>query len=156
LLHLWQECRDECGSGRQLGVEGKCEPCPRGTYRTMGVQAACQGCPTGRTTHRPGAATVEECTLPVCQPGTFLNGTQNTCIPCKKGTYQPDPQQTTCIACPPNTSTKGAAAVCHISLFGKTKLMNRSGPNFPSLGSLFPLFAPSGYLSFLSPGSWSS
>jgi len=114
-----QECRDECGSGRQLGVEGKCEPCPRGTYRTMGVHAACQACPTGRTTHRPGAATVEECTLPVCQPGTFLNGTQNSCISCKKGTYQPDPQQTTCIACPPNTSTKGAAAVCHISLLVK-------------------------------------
>lgn len=87
----------------------------------MGVQAACHGCPTGRTTHRPGAATVEECTLPVCQPGTFLNGTQNSCIPCKKGTYQPDPQQTICIACPPNTSTKGTAAVC-INMSHETSL----------------------------------
>ncbi|XP_069668601.1 uncharacterized protein uif isoform X2 [Periplaneta americana] len=133
-----EECRDECGSGRQLGVEGKCEPCPRGTYRTMGVQAACQGCPTGRTTHRPGAATVEECTLPVCQPGTFLNGTQNSCIPCKKGTYQPDPQQTTCISCPPNTSTKGTSAT------SKSECSNpcESGPGMHCDPNAYCLLSP--------------
>lgn len=32
------ECRDECSSGMQLGVDGKCEPCPRGTFRSQGVQ----------------------------------------------------------------------------------------------------------------------
>lgn len=107
-----KECRDECGSGMQLGVDGKCEPCPRGTYRTQGtVQAACQSCPLGRTTPKGGASTIEECSLPVCTPGTYLNGTQNSCIPCKKGTYQPESQQTTCISCPPNMSTKGTAAV---------------------------------------------
>lgn len=67
---LWsKECRDECGSGMQLALEGQCEPCPRGTYRTQGVEAACQPCPTGRTTPKLGAATVEECSLPVCTPG---------------------------------------------------------------------------------------
>ncbi|KAJ8875851.1 hypothetical protein PR048_023754 [Dryococelus australis] len=106
-----EECRDECGSGLQLAVEGKCEPCPRGTYRVQGVQAACQACPLGRTTPRVGAATIEECSLPVCPPGTFLNGTQNSCKPCPKATYQPESQQTTCLPCPPNTSTKTTAAV---------------------------------------------
>ncbi|XP_063243609.1 sushi, von Willebrand factor type A, EGF and pentraxin domain-containing protein 1 isoform X2 [Bacillus rossius redtenbacheri] len=106
-----EECRDECGSGMQLAVEGRCEPCPRGTYRMQGVQAACQACPLGRTTPRVGAASVEECSLPVCPPGTFLNGSQNSCVPCGKGTYQPEPQQTSCLACPPDTSTNYTAAV---------------------------------------------
>lgn len=106
-----EECRDECGSGQQLAVEGKCEPCPRGSYRTQGVQAACQACPVGRTTPNMGSAAIEECSLPVCEPGTYLNGTLNECMECKKGTYQSEPQQTFCIPCPPNTSTKGTAAV---------------------------------------------
>lgn len=106
-----EECRDECGSGMQLAIDGKCEPCPRGTYRTQGVQAACQSCPLGRTTPKLGAASIEECSLPICPPGTYLNGTQNSCIACKKGTYQPDSQQTMCLPCPPNTSTKGTSAV---------------------------------------------
>lgn len=105
-----EECRDECGSGQQLAVEGKCEPCSRGTYRTQGVQAACQACPLGRTTPNMGSAAVEECSLPVCEPGTHLNGTLNQCLRCKKGTYQSETQQTFCIPCPPNTSTKNLAA----------------------------------------------
>lgn len=110
-----EECRDECASGQQLAVEGKCEPCPRGTYRTQGVQAACQACPLGRTTSTTGAATVEECSLPVCEPGSFLNANSsskpNECLPCKKGTYQPEGQQLKCIPCPPNTSTEEIGAV---------------------------------------------
>lgn len=109
-----EECRDECGSGQQLAVEGKCEPCPRGSYRTQGVQAACQACPVGRTTPNMGSAAIEECSLPVCEPGTYLNGTLNECMECKKGTYQSEPQQTFCIPCPPNTSTKGTTAVSRI------------------------------------------
>lgn len=66
-----KECRDECGSGQQLGFDGKCEACPRGTYRTQGIQAACQSCPLGRTTPKSGASTVEECSLPVCTPGNL-------------------------------------------------------------------------------------
>lgn len=71
MYYLLQECRDECGSGMQLALEGQCEPCPRGTFRTQGVEAACQPCPTGRTTPKLGAATVEECSLPVCGPGQY-------------------------------------------------------------------------------------
>ncbi|KAI5692644.1 hypothetical protein M8J75_014204, partial [Diaphorina citri] len=41
---------------------------------------------------------------------TYLNGSLNSCIPCKKGTYQPASQQTKCLQCPPNTSTKKQAA----------------------------------------------
>lgn len=109
------ECRDECKSGMQLGVDGKCEACPRGSYRTQGVQPACAACPIGRTTPKAGASSIEECSLPVCAPGTYLNGTVNVCVECGKGFYQPEQQQTFCVPCPPNHSTKTNAAVsqCH-------------------------------------------
>lgn len=106
-----KECRDECGNGQQLAQDGRCEPCPRGTYRSQGVQAACVSCPVGRTTPKTGAITIEECSLPVCTAGTYLNGTLNSCVPCKRGFYQPETQQTSCIPCPPNTSTKNVASV---------------------------------------------
>lgn len=109
------ECRDECVSGMQLGADGRCEPCPRGTYRSQGVQAACQSCPLGRTTPKVGASSVEECSLPVCSPGTYLNGTMNMCVECKKGFYQSESQQTSCTPCPPNHSTKSTAAVSFCS-----------------------------------------
>ncbi|KAK5649547.1 hypothetical protein RI129_000576 [Pyrocoelia pectoralis] len=105
-----KECRDECGSGMQLGLDGKCEACPRGTYRMQGVQPICQNCPVTRTTPKVGSSTIEECSLPVCAPGHYLNGTLNNCIPCKKGWYQPNSQQTQCLPCPPNRSTKGIAS----------------------------------------------
>ncbi|GAB0094394.1 sushi, von Willebrand factor type A, EGF and pentraxin domain-containing protein 1 [Sergentomyia squamirostris] len=104
------ECRDECASGMQLGADGKCEPCPRGTYRTQGVQPACHTCPLGRTTPKVGASSVEECSLPVCTPGTYLNGSMNMCVECEKGFYQPESQKTSCIPCPPNHSTNTTAA----------------------------------------------
>ncbi|KAL7042588.1 hypothetical protein ACKWTF_001212 [Chironomus riparius] len=104
------ECRDECTSGMQLGIDGKCEPCPRGTYRAQGVQPACQACPLGRTTPKVGSSAIEECSLPVCTPGTYLNATINVCIECRKGYYQPESQQTSCIPCPVNHSTKNTAA----------------------------------------------
>lgn len=69
---LVKECRDECASGMQLGIEGECEACPKGMYRSQGVEPACVPCPQGRTTPKLAASTVEECTLPVCPPGTFL------------------------------------------------------------------------------------
>ncbi|XP_045468348.1 sushi, von Willebrand factor type A, EGF and pentraxin domain-containing protein 1 isoform X2 [Harmonia axyridis] len=102
-----KECRDECEGGKQLGADGKCELCPKGSYRSHGIQAACQACPLGRTTPKTGATTIEECSIPVCSPGSYLNSTLNNCIECRKGFYQPEPQQTSCISCPPNTSTDG-------------------------------------------------
>lgn len=113
------ECRDECESGMQLGIDGKCEMCPKGTYRMKGMHSSCVNCPLGRTTLKMGSMTVEDCSLPICNPGTFLNTTTNICINCRKGYYQPDFQATSCIACPPNHSTKDS---------GSTKKTDCSNP----------------------------
>lgn len=38
--------------------------------------------------------------------GYFLDTSKNTCFGCELGTYQPSAQQTQCLPCPPNTSTR--------------------------------------------------
>ncbi|CAG9836717.1 unnamed protein product [Diabrotica balteata] len=130
-----KECRDECGNGLQLGIDGKCEPCPRGTYRTQGIESACQMCPLDYTTQKTGAVTREECSLPVCKPGTYLNGTQNRCVDCNKGFYQSEYQQTTCIPCPPNTSTKGPGGVRYCENEGTCVKDVRGQPSCRCIGS---------------------
>jgi hypothetical protein len=73
------ECRDECPSGQQLSSEGICVPCPRGSFRTQGMHPACISCPHERTTQSTGANAVEDCTLPICRPGTkILDGIHHT------------------------------------------------------------------------------
>jgi len=46
--------------------------------------------------------------------GYYLNTTANRCAHCERGTYQPEAQQTTCIACPADTSTNSVASVSFI------------------------------------------
>ncbi|XP_041371187.1 uncharacterized protein LOC121384729 [Gigantopelta aegis] len=43
-----------------------------------------------------------------CGVGTFHKKKQDLCMPCPKGTYQPDEGQTSCITCPSGTSTLGS------------------------------------------------
>ncbi len=52
----------------------------------------------------------EDCSLPICTPGSFLNSTLNECVRCPRGFYQDEAQQTDCYECPPDTSTKGDGA----------------------------------------------
>ena len=55
---------------------------------------------------RSGATSRGDCSLPICQPGSYLNSTLNECDLCPRGYYQDESQQTGCIECPPDTSTK--------------------------------------------------
>ena len=104
------ECREECADGKQLGIDGNCEACPLGSYRTKGLHLACERCPNGFTTSRSGATNQGDCSLPICQPGSYLNSTRNECELCPRGFYQDEAQQTSCIECPPDTSTQAAGA----------------------------------------------
>jgi len=106
-----EECREECGDGEQLGLDEECAQCPVGKFRTQGLHRGCQDCPSGRTTNRAGSVSESDCSLPICQAGEYLAANDNTCKLCQIGTYQPDPQQTSCISCPPDTSTVDLGAV---------------------------------------------
>jgi len=99
------ECRQDCGDGEQLGLDEECALCPVGTYRTQGIHRGCQECPEGVTTSKAGSVSEAACNLPICAPGRYLSANDNSCKLCPRGQYQPDSQQTSCIECPPDTST---------------------------------------------------
>ena len=106
-----EECREECPDGKDLDLVGECQPCSAGSYRKRGAHLGCQACPKGFTTRGQGSVTREQCSLPICAPGHYLNASINACTECLTGFYQPEQQQTECLPCPPNTSTKRAGAV---------------------------------------------
>jgi len=99
------ECREDCQDGFQLGLTGECEQCPVGTYRLQGRDRGCKACPADRTTNRAASKTIEDCNLPICIPGQYLNANDNECQACPVGTFQPNSQETSCIRCPYDTST---------------------------------------------------
>ena len=107
------ECREECADGKELDLVGECQLCAPGTYRKKGVHQGCQRCPQGFTTRGLGEISVGACSLPICAAGQFLNASVSPpqCTPCNAGFYQPEEQQTECLPCPPNTSTKRSGAV---------------------------------------------
>jgi hypothetical protein len=71
-------------------------------------------CPLERTTQNTGSTSVDDCTLPVCKAGSYLNSTANRCQLCEQGTYQPEDQQTSCLTCPSDTPTSVAGAVSQL------------------------------------------
>ncbi|XP_023931173.1 sushi, von Willebrand factor type A, EGF and pentraxin domain-containing protein 1-like, partial [Lingula anatina] len=90
-------CFDDCPSGSELDDQGQCVSCPRGYYRQQGVQLRCTECPANFITPGNGSITVAECTVPDCQPGSYIDS--NTCTACDNGFYQPEKWQTSCISC---------------------------------------------------------
>jgi len=99
------ECRQDCLDGEQLGLNEECGLCAIGTYRTQGIHRECQECPQGRTTSKAGSVSQSDCNLPICIPGEYLSAVDNSCKLCPRGQYQPEGQQTSCLDCPPDTST---------------------------------------------------
>ncbi|XP_037073315.1 sushi, von Willebrand factor type A, EGF and pentraxin domain-containing protein 1-like [Pollicipes pollicipes] len=106
-----KDCTAACESGQQLALDNTCQPCPRGTYRAADAQQTCSLCPEGTTTATTGSTISDDCSLPVCQPGTFLNTTEgNRCESCPLATYQPESLQTECLDCPTDTTTEKVGA----------------------------------------------
>lgn len=115
-----EECVPECDDGEQLNTLGSCDVCQAGTFRKKGVHRTCQECPArnGRdyTTERDGSTSEADCVKIRCHAGEYLTNTsdgQYLCEQCPTGRYQPQEDQTECIACPPDTSTqsKGARSI---------------------------------------------
>ncbi|KFD52311.1 hypothetical protein M513_06874, partial [Trichuris suis] len=94
-----QECKDICGDGMQLSESGDCQLCPIATYRRRGEQDQCVACPKGLTTAAEGAISVDQCNLPRCLEGQYLEEAKKVCLPCPRGFYQELQMQTSCNAC---------------------------------------------------------
>ena len=104
------ECRPECEDGHQIDLQGNCIPCLLGQYRQKGVDLGCKQCPKGFTTSKSGASSASDCSLPICLAGHYLDALTNECTMCQPGFYQPDDQQTECLPCPQDTTTKREGA----------------------------------------------
>ena len=104
------ECRPECEDGHQIDLQGNCIPCLLGQYRQKGVDLGCKRCPKGFTTSKSGASSASDCSLPICLAGHYLDALTNECTMCQPGFYQPDDQQTECLPCPQDTTTKREGA----------------------------------------------
>ena len=105
-----EECRPECEDGQQIDLDGNYVPCQQGQFRQKGVHLACTKCPAGFTTSKTGASQETDCSLPICVTGQYLDAKTNVCTNCERGFYQPEEQQTECLPCPADTSTKREGA----------------------------------------------
>ncbi|CAH1794302.1 unnamed protein product [Owenia fusiformis] len=102
------DCTFFCPSGYESNVTTRtCMMCERGTYKDNieDVFGVCQACPEGYITPNNGATSSADCSILSCEAGTYRNVSNNTCVFCPVGTYQPDQWQTSCTACPVNYTT---------------------------------------------------
>ncbi|RUS76316.1 hypothetical protein EGW08_015923, partial [Elysia chlorotica] len=107
------QCEAYCDSGLEI-VAGTdtCQACEIGYYKdnSEDIFGACVLCPDGEfITGTTAAASVGECNIRNCSAG-FFRTAQNECELCGPGTYQPDKWQTSCLACPEDTTTAGPGA----------------------------------------------
>jgi len=119
-----EDCRPDCQSGHQLSVAEECEECPRGTYRKQGTDRECRLCTPGRTTAGEASESADDCNIPVCLAGQFLNASDNACQACPVGTYQDEQQQTFCLDCPANTSTDDIGIVRNVGAVRRDQCSN--------------------------------
>ncbi|EYB93687.1 hypothetical protein Y032_0180g826 [Ancylostoma ceylanicum] len=111
------DCSFKCGAGKELGADGRCKDCARGTYWVNTVQlTGCIDCPQGLTTASTAAKDIRECELVDCPPGTHVNTNRSKlidviyapfnllCISCELGTYQDQRNQTKCKPCTPDSN----------------------------------------------------
>jgi len=103
-----------CSAGERYNtVTQLCSKCPFGFYQPAAGQFDCIVCPYEKKyTPREGATSDSECTSP-CQRGEEYNEASRTCEPCRRGYFQPQDNQFTCIQCPANrrfTTDTGATS----------------------------------------------
>ncbi|XP_041443794.1 signal peptide, CUB and EGF-like domain-containing protein 1 isoform X2 [Xenopus laevis] len=119
------EAHEPCSSG-QILLDGKCVPCPAGTFYSGEVnqcipcapgtfqdtrgQLTCEPCPSNDGSGITGARNVSECGGQ-CSPGHFSPDGFRPCRSCPPGTYQPESGRTMCFPCGGGLVTKYESAV---------------------------------------------
>ncbi|XP_013414319.1 signal peptide, CUB and EGF-like domain-containing protein 1 isoform X2 [Lingula anatina] len=107
------ECGGQCGRGyfSSDGFE-PCAPCPSGTYQPDYGRTQCLSCGQGVATTGVASTGFQDCVVKAkCPPGQHYDLSQERCVHCPKGTYQPAYGQNYCMDCPGDTSTDHQGAV---------------------------------------------
>ncbi|XP_067134813.1 sushi, von Willebrand factor type A, EGF and pentraxin domain-containing protein 1-like [Centruroides vittatus] len=81
-----------------------CEKCLTGFYQDVEGSTICISCPNGTWTETAGSKNVTDC-KEICLPGSYSETGLETCEACPVGSFQPSSFQTSCISCPPLTTT---------------------------------------------------
>ncbi|XP_053393488.1 uncharacterized protein LOC123564875 isoform X1 [Mercenaria mercenaria] len=120
-----QESRDDapicvpCSEGYYLTNHRECKPCDYGYYQDNKAQTECKKCDNDKTTYRKGVRDALECKV-YCPLGYEKNGTDEVCLPCKRGFYKDivwDDKFGSCRQCPRDTTDMmGAISVDNCSI----------------------------------------
>ncbi|XP_071129049.1 uncharacterized protein [Mytilus edulis] len=105
------DCKFFCDSGYQNNSL-TCELCDIGYYKdnSVNIYAQCIQCPQNKKTPSKGSTSATDCSIFSCAAGYKSNLGGSQCDKCATGTYQPNPDQTTCINCNAGTWTEDDAS----------------------------------------------
>lgn len=105
-----------CEKGFYNGADGKCTPCPAGTYNDVtGAQGidVCLPCPGGTFSSKAAAISRTQCIscpkdsnsppgatkCTTCPPGSFIRSSDNKCVNCNINEIAPDANSVECTTC---------------------------------------------------------
>ncbi|XP_069094905.1 signal peptide, CUB and EGF-like domain-containing protein 3 isoform X1 [Pleurodeles waltl] len=123
-LSMSTEKQETCGPGQQRvaskcasclagtyyhGQMELCITCPPGTYQEKEGQLACDLCPGSDAYGPVGATNITTC-AGHCPPGQFSMDGFKPCLPCPRGTYQPEAGRALCFPCGGGLTTKHEGA----------------------------------------------
>uniref|UniRef100_A0A0K0DL67 Ephrin_rec_like domain-containing protein n=1 Tax=Angiostrongylus cantonensis TaxID=6313 RepID=A0A0K0DL67_ANGCA len=100
-----EHCLEKCFPGWQRSLDGsRCEPCAVGSFKSK-EDSVCMLCPSGWTTLNKASKHLNDCSIKICYPGTFLNTSTLQCHPCDYGLYMDEYDGRICKLCPISTTT---------------------------------------------------
>uniref|UniRef100_A0A158PIE0 EGF-like domain-containing protein n=1 Tax=Angiostrongylus costaricensis TaxID=334426 RepID=A0A158PIE0_ANGCS len=100
-----EHCLEKCSPGWQRSLDGsRCEPCALGSFKSK-EDSVCMLCPSGWTTLNKASKHLNDCSIKICYPGTFLNMSTLQCYPCDYGLYMDEYDGRICKLCPISTTT---------------------------------------------------
>ncbi|XP_050411230.1 signal peptide, CUB and EGF-like domain-containing protein 1 isoform X2 [Patella vulgata] len=107
-----RQCIDLCEPGFFSGDGFKpCRSCELGTYQPSYGRTSCMSCGAGIMTRTIASKHFKDCiSRDYCLSGYFYDISVHRCVKCKQGTYQPEPNQNFCLACPSGTTNDFAGS----------------------------------------------
>nr|XP_034312620.1 uncharacterized protein LOC105346442 isoform X2 [Crassostrea gigas] len=95
-----------CIPGHYLNSGDVCVPCMIGFYKDVTGNGNCTACPAKLTTPLMGSTELSNCSIVFCNAGEKRISSNNTCMKCPLGYYQPNRGESVCIECGDGKTTE--------------------------------------------------